>query len=433
MAKENIIVGLDVGSCFIRTVVAKTKADQTKPQIIGIGQVPSFGLRRGAVVDVEETIKNISQSVQEAERSSGLSIDRVYVGLGGNHITSRTNKGVVAVSRADGEIAKEDVERAINAASAVSLSPNREIIHVIPRCFMVDDQADIKEPVGMKGIRLEVDALIIEGAAPFIKNLTKCISEVGLEIAGLVLTPLAASRAALTKRQKELGVLTLDLGGGTVGLTVFEEGDIIHSCILPIGSSHITSDIAIGLRSAIDLAEKVKLEYGSALVSEISKKDTIDLSKLGIEEPAKVSQNRTASGMSGFVSEEKGVIPRVQVAEIIEARLSETFELVNKELKKINRQGLLPAGAVLLGGGAKIPGLVDLAKKELRLPAQVGFPLELEGIVDEVDDPAFATAVGLLLWGMDEQIKGNGRIPLPRLSVASTVGKIKGWLRGFLP
>ena len=413
MPKESIIVGLDVGSCFIRTVVAKMRADQTKPQIIGMGQVPSFGLRRGVVVDIEEAVKNISRSVQEAERGSGLSIERAYVSLSGNHITSRTSKGVVAVSRADGEISREDVERAINAASAISILPNREIIHIIPRSFSVDDQRGIKDPAGMNGVRLEVDALIIEGATPFIKNLTKCISEVGLEVEGLVLTPLAASRAALTKRQKELGVLALDLGGGTVGLTVFEEGDIIHSCILPIGSSHITSDIAIGLRSTIDLAEKVKLEYGSALVSEISKKDTIDLSKLGIEE--------------------KGIIPRVQVAEIIEARLSETFELVDKELKKINRQGLLPAGVVLLGGGAKIPSLVDLAKEELRLPAQVGFPLELEGIVDEVDDPAFATAVGLLFWGIDERVKSNGRISLPPIPIASTVNKIKGWLRGFLP
>jgi len=267
----------------------------------------------------------------------------------------------------------------------------------------------------MNGVRLEVDALIIEGATPFIKNLTKCISEVGLEIEGLVLASLAASRAALTKRQKELGVLALDLGGGTASLIVFEEGDIIHSCVLPIGSSHITSDIAIGLRSNIDLAEKVKLEYGSALVSEISKKDNINLSKLS--------------------GEEKGVIPRVQVAEIIEARLSEVFDLVNKELREIDRQGLLPAGVVLLGGGAKIPSLVDLAKEGLKLPAQVGFPLELEGIVEEVDDPAFATAIGLVLWSIDERVKSGrlGVIPFGRFSISSTVNKIKSWLRGFLP
>ena len=356
MAKETIIVGLDVGSCFIRTVVAKVRADRTKPQIIGTSQAPSFGLRRGVVVDIEESVKNISQAVQEAERRSGVSIERVYVSLSGNHITSRTSKGVIAVSRADGEISREDVERAVKASSAISLLANREILHIIPRSFSVDDQTGIKDPVGMSGVRLEVDTLIIEGATPFIKNLTKCISEAGLELEGLVLAPLAASRAALTKRQKELGVLALDLGGGTASLTVFEEGDIIHSCILPVGSSHITNDIAIGLRSDIDLAEMVKLEYGAALISEINKKDIINLSKLA--------------------SQEKRMVPRVQVVEIIEARLIEIFELVNKELKRIDRQGLLPAGVVLLGGGAKMPGLVDLAKEGLKLPAQVGFPLE---------------------------------------------------------
>jgi cell division protein FtsA len=414
MPKEQIIVGLDVGTCNIRTVVAKIRADQPKPQIIGIGQAPSLGLRRGVVVDIEEAVKNISQSVQEAERNSGLSIERAAVSISGNHVISKVSKGVVAVSRADGEVSKEDVDRAINAASAISISQNREIFHVVPRSFSVDSQSGIKDPVGMNGVRLEADVLLIEGATPFIKNLAKCIAEAGLEMEELVLAPLAASRAALGKRQKELGVLALDLGGGTAGLTVFEEGDIIHSCILPIGSSHITNDIAIGLRSAIDLAEKVKLEYGSALSSEINKKDTIDLSKLGLEE--------------------KGIVPRLAVIEIIEARLSETLELVNKELKKIDRQGLLPAGVVLLGGGAKMPGLVDLAKERLRLPVQVGFPLESEGVIEEVDDPAFATAVGLILWNMDNRTKTGGRgIPLPELSVGSTVNKLKGWFRGFLP
>jgi len=414
MPRETIIAGLDVGTCFIRTVVAKMRADQSKPQILGIGQAPSFGLRKGVVVDIEETVKNISESVQEAERSSGLSIDRVVVSLSGNHITPRVSKGVIAVSRADTEVSKEDVERAMGAASAVSIQPNREIVHVIPRSFLVDEQEGVKDPVGMSGVRLEVDALIIEGSTPFIKNLTKCITETGLEVEDMVLAPLAASRAALSKRQKELGVLVLDLGGGTAGLTVFEEGEVVHSCVLPVGSSHITNDIAIGLRSDIDLAEKVKLEYGSALLSEINKKDTIDLAKLG--------------------SRETGIISRAQVVEIVEARLSEILELANKELKKIDRQGLLPAGVVLLGGGSKVPGLVDLAKEELKLPVQVGFPSEMDGIVDEIEDPSFATAIGLILWNMDSQAKSGGQgISLPDFSVGSTVGKLKRWFRGFLP
>ncbi|MBU1289949.1 cell division protein FtsA [Patescibacteria group bacterium] len=414
MTKDTIIVGLDVGTCFIRVIVAKAGAGQAKPQIIGVGQAPSFGLRKGVVVDIEETVKNISEAVQNAERSSGISIERVTVGVSGNHIISKTNKGVVAVSRADKEVSREDVNRAVNAASTISIAQNREILHVIPRCFSVDNQCGISDPTGMTGVRLDVDALLIEGAIPFMKNLTKCVTEAGLEIEEMVLAPLAASRAALNKRQKELGVLSLDLGGGTAGMTVFEEGNIIHSCVLPVGSAHITNDIAIGLRGSIDLAEKVKLEYGSALSAEISKKDNIDLSKLGLEE--------------------KGIIPRIEVVKIIEARMSEILELANKELKIIDRQGLLPAGIVFVGGGAKMPSLVDLAKDELKLPAQIGFPSEMEGVVDEVDDPAFATAVGLVLWSIDKRAKNGGwGLSSPGISIGGTVGKLKGWMRDFLP
>jgi len=411
MAKEQIIVGLDVGTCFTRTVVAKAKADQ-KPQIIGIGRAPSFGLRHGFIVDMEEAVKSVRRSVEEAEKSSGFPIEQVYVSLGGSHIACRISKGVVAVARADAEITKEDVDRVIAAASAISVSQNREIVHVLPRSFSVDNQFNVKDPVGMKGIRLEVDALVIEGSTPHIRSLHNCLNEAGLEVKELVLAPLAASRAALSKRQKELGVLSLDLGGGTAGLTVFEEGDIIHSCILPIGSANITNDIAIGLRSDIDLAEKIKLEYGTALISEISKKDAIDLSKLR--------------------SEEKDVVPRVQVAEIIEARLDEIMDLVNKELKAIDRQGLLPAGVVLLGGGAKMPGLVDLVKSELKLPTQIGFPLELDGIAEEVDDPSFSAAVGLILWGMDSQNKRKEHSPWPG-PINQIFNKIKSWFKDFLP
>ena len=267
--------------------------------------------------------------------------------VGGEHISSRVSKGVVAVSRADSQVSEEDVDRAINAASAISIPSNREVLHVLPRRFTVDSADSIKDPVGMHGVRLEVDALIVEDSTPFIKNLIKCVREAGLEEDGLLLTPLAAARSILTKRQKELGVLSLDLGGGTTGLTVYEEGDILHCAILPVGQMHVTNDIAIGLRVSIDVAEKIKLAYGTARVAEVKKSEIIDLAKMG---------------------EAGGNVSRQEVAEIMEARLAEIFDLVNKELKKIDRVGFLPAGIVLTGGGAKIKGIVEFAKQRLKLP-----------------------------------------------------------------
>lgn len=414
MPKEQIITGLDIGTCFTRTVVAKLNPNQEKPQIVGVGQVPTFGIRRGVVFDIEEVVSSITQSVQEAERSSGINIEKVIVSLNGTHITSRISKGVVAVSRADAEVSKEDVGRVIKAASAISVSPNREIFHVLPRSFSVDEQKGIQDPVGMSGVRLEVDALLVEAATPFIKNINKCISEAGLGIDDMVFAPLAASYSALNKRQKELGILALDLGGGTTGLTVFEESDILHSCVLPVGSAHITNDVAIGLRSDIDLAERVKLDYGTALARMVNKKDNINLAKIN--------------------SNEQGLVPKAEVINIMEARLREILELTGKELKKIDRQGLLPGGVVLLGGGAKMPGLIDLTKEELKLPVQVGYPIELEGIMEEVRDPSYATAVGLVLWGLEERLKEDkGRIPFSDVSIGPTVGKLKKWLRGFMP
>ncbi|MEK7067665.1 MAG: cell division protein FtsA, partial [Patescibacteria group bacterium] len=241
MSKEKIIVGLDIGTCNTRVAVAQVR-DGSLPQILGVGQAVSNGLRKGIVVDMEETIKSIKEAIRLAERVSGLEIERAFINVGGSHITCRANRGVIVVSRADGEISQEDKIRAMNTASAISLPPNREILHVLPRRFTVDGQEAIKDPVGMNGVKLEVDTLIVEGATPFIKNLLKCVKGAEIEEAGMMLSPLAASAAILNKRQKELGVLMLDLGGGTTGLTVFEEGDIMHCQILPIGGMHITND-----------------------------------------------------------------------------------------------------------------------------------------------------------------------------------------------
>lgn len=415
MARGDFIVGLDVGTTMVRVVVGEMSLEDERLQILGVGSSLSSGLRKGIVVDVEDTIASISRAVDEAERVTGVPIEHAYVGIGGNHITSQRSKGVIAVSRADGEVSEDDVSRVINASQAVSLPNNREILHVLPLQFIVDGQEGIKDPVGMSGVRLEVETLIIEGSVPYIKNLTKCVYQAGVDVDDVILSPLAASRAVLTKRQKELGVAAIDMGGGTTGMAVFEEGDLVHTAVLPIGSNHITNDIAIGLRTTIDVAEKVKLEYGSALPHEIKKRDQIDLSQ--------------------FEEGEEEVVSRHHIAEIIEARLGELFSMINEELQKIDRAGLLPAGVIITGGGAKMPGIIDVAKHTLKLPAQIGFPLDLGGIIDKVDEPSYATVIGLMLWGADAGATPTrgGRILSRVSSVGKSVDTFKKWFKTFLP
>ncbi len=389
MSKKNLIVGIDVGSSFVRTIIAQVLPQEENLRVIGVGSAPSFGVRKGIIVDLEEITRSISESLLSAERVSGVEVKSAMVAIGGNHISAQSSKGVIAVGKADGEVSSGDVARVISAAQAISIPPNKEIIHIIPKSYALDDQKNIRDPLGMNGVRLEVDALIIEGLTPHIKNLNKCINEAGVVVDGFVLSSLAAAKAVLTKRQKELGVVLVDIGGGSTSIIMFEENDLLRVAVVPVGGSHITNDIAIGLRTSIDVAERVKLEFGNAMPQEISKKENIDLSQID--------------------SNEEGIVSRYHVAEIIEARLEEIFTLVNKELKLAGKEQLLPAGAVITGGTAKLPGCVDLAKNILALPAQTGFPIPLGGLVDKVDDPAFSTAVGLVLWGMEEnQSIGGG-------------------------
>ncbi|MFA6296371.1 MAG: cell division protein FtsA [Patescibacteria group bacterium] len=411
MPKEEIIVGLDIGSHKIRTIVSRVDFETEKPQIIGLGESFSNGIRRGVVVDVEEATSSISSSIEKAERTSGVPIEHAFISVGGSHVISENSKGVIAVGRADNEITEDDVSRSIDAASAISLPPNHEILHVVPRYFIVDNQEGIKDPIGMNGVRLEVEAVIVEGATSYIKNLTKCIARAGIEIDDLIVSPLAASYSVLSKKQKELGVVLVDIGGGTTGLVVYEEGDLMTVSVLPIGSEHITNDLAIGLRTSIEDAERIKLEYGVAVTSDIDKRDEVDLSKI--------------------VGGEPQLVARKKIVEIIEARLSEMFSMIDKELRKIDRSGKLPAGIVLCGGGAKLPNIVDLAKKELRLPAQIGFPESIPGVVDKMDDPSYATPEGLIMWGLSHV---EERKDVPGISsMGNTVDKIKGWFKTFLP
>jgi len=416
MPKEEVITGLDIGSTTIRIVVGQINPHDKKVHILGAAENPAEGISKGVITSIEDAVSSISGVLEKVERMTGMPVERAYVGINGSHVTSQDSHGVIAVSKADGEIREDDIERVIEAAQAVATPPNYEILHVIPRSFIVDNQPGIKDPVGMTGIRLEVDAQIIQGLSSQIKNLTKCVYRTGVDIDDLVLGVLATSEAVLSKRQKDLGVVLVNLGGATTSVLVFEEGDVLHTAILPIGSGHITNDIAIGLRTSIDLAEKIKVEYGSALPEEINKREEINLSDID--------------------SKEEGVVSRRHIAEIIEARCEEVFRMVDKELQKIDRSGLLPAGVVLTGGGAKLPGITEIAKKEFRLPASLGYPIDLGSTaVDKVNDLNFSTAVGLIYWGKNlGGLKGEGKISLPKFSsVTEATSKMKKWFKSLIP
>lgn len=410
--REKIISGLDIGSTMIRLAVGQVMTDGTL-RIIGGVEVPSEGVVKGTINSIEDTVSSISRCLEKTERMIGLSIRDVFVGINGTHIISQDSKGVIAVAKADGEIKEEDVERSLEAAQTVATPTNYEILHVIPRSFIVDNQSGIKDPVGMMGVRLEVEAQIIEGLSSQIKNLTKCVYRAGLGIDDLVFAPLAVAEAVLDKHKKELGVAVLNLGGATTSFAVFEEGDFLTAKVLPIGSAHITSDIAIGIRSSIDLAERIKLQFGTCLPSQIGKREEINLAELEENEEGKVSH--------------------YHIAEIIEARVEEIFKTVDKELQKIGRSGKLPAGIVLTGGGAKLPGLVEVAKRIFRLPASLGVLRLAPSPTDKINDPSFSTVCGLVIWGGQlEKPKRLSRFFSAFPTIGSLSGKLKKWLRNLM-
>lgn len=395
----------------MQTVVAEITKDRGL-RILGLGVAPSSGVRKGVVVDLDEVTSSIRKSVEEAERTAGVSIRSVWLGIGGMHISVASSRGVVAVSRADGEISPEDEKRVIVAAETfVSKNPNKEVLHIIPRDFKVDHQGGIKDPKGMHGVRLEVETLVIECLAPFLKNLFKSVEHAGLKIEDYVFSPLAAAEAVLTKRQKELGTMVLDIGGGTASFMVFEEGTPVHAGVIPIGGNHITNDVAIGFKTNIDVAEQIKVAYGSCLPGDMPKRDTIR--------------------MAEFIPEEPSMFSRRELAEIVEARLCDIFELVQKELKKIERNELLPAGVILTGGSTLLPGVIELAKRELKLPIEIGVPKLLLGL-DEKTAPALASALGILQWGAGMGMSANDPTWKYRVSSLGQNSWVK-WLKSLLP
>lgn len=414
MAKEAIITGLDVGSTTIRVAVGQKNSQDNEIHIIGAAEHPAEGISKGVVTSIEDAISCISSVLEKVERMTGIPIEQSYISINGSHVISQESHGVVAVSKADGEIKEDDVARVIEAAQTVATPPNYEILHVIPRQFTVDNQKGIKDPVGMTGIKLEVDTQIILGLSSQVKNLTKCIYRTGVDIEDLVVGILAASESVLSRRQKELGVTLVNLGGLTTGIMVFEEGDVVYTKILPVGSGHITNDIAIGLRTSVEMAEKIKSEFGTCLPNDIGKKEEIDL-------------NQLEGGEDGLVSKK-------EVAEIIEARVDEIFSLINKELKNIGRAGMLPAGIVLTGGGAKLKGVVDVAKRIFCLPASIGMPRDFKTAIEKINDPVFATAVGLVIWGANLEQNNKKGAFIPKFSsVVDVTGKMKKWFKSLLP
>ncbi|MDH3324448.1 MAG: cell division protein FtsA [Candidatus Peregrinibacteria bacterium] len=376
MSNEKTFVSLDIGSSKIRVIVGTVAEKKNLINVVGVGISPSNGIRKGMVTDIDEAVSNITAALEDAERMAGEPIHRVYVGISGPHLETYDSKGVIAISGPNAEITEADVDRVLDASRAVSLPSNREILRIIPKSFSVDSQHNVKYPVGMTGIRLEVEAHIIAGQTSAIKNLEKCLYQTGVDTEEIVPSNLACAETVLDRKQKELGCVVVEIGACSTNLAVFEEGSVIYSTILPVGGEHVTNDLAIGLRTAIETAEKIKIEYGTCAVKDVSDREEIDLSQISKTDAHSVSKS--------------------QSAKIIEARYSEIFIMVRDELAKIGRDGMLPSGAILCGGAVKIPGCIDLARETLHLPAQIGFPRDIEGIVDRVDDPSFANAIGLL-------------------------------------
>ena len=417
MAQTEIITGIDIGSANIRIAVGEVSPDTEKLNIIGLSEGESNGVARGTIRSIEEVVDSIARAKARAEKMTSVQIDRAIVAISGSHITAQESKGVIAVARADGEIHEDDVDRVLEAAQAVSVPPNYEIIHVLPRSFSIDNQANIKDPIGMNGVRLEVEAQIIEGQSSHIKNAAKAVTLAGISINDLVLSSLACAESALTERQKDLGVALVNIGAATTSILVFEEGDILLVKVLPVGSAHITNDIAIGIRTNIDIAEIIKIQYGSTLSSASGKDDEVLLSQID--------------------EREEGSFSRKYLAEIIEARVEEIFHLVDKELKSVGRSAKLPAGVILTGGGSKLPGATETAKRTFRLPSSIGNPIGIDSAIDKLNNPEYTTVAGLALWGHANQLANNrpfGSIRIKGFKRIAAIGEqFKSFIRIFKP
>ena len=402
MAKERFITGLDIGTSNIKTLIVKREPKEECLGLVLKNSEISAGVRKGTVVGVEKVSSICKGIFSKTSEDLGQDIDSTYINLSGSHLFSIPSRGLVSVSRADQKISEEDIQRVLQAARTINLSSNKEIFEVFPKEYIVDGVKGIKEPLGLQGVRLEVEVLALGGFSPYLQNVKQAVLNSGLEILDMIPSPIAAARAVLTEKQKELGVALLDIGAGITSLAVFEEGSLIHLAILPMGSGNITNDIAIGLKTDIDIAERVKIEYGSCFLKGRDIKRKINI---GEDDPLIFSQKF--------------------LVKIISDRVSEIFEQVNEELKNISKEKLLPAGIVLTGGGAKMHKIVELAKNKIHLPVRLGKP---EGVLGINGDLTMATVCGLVLMGADLEGKEGGSEMLEKVT-----SKIKRIFKNFIP
>ena len=406
---DNIVVGLDIGTTKICAIVGEVK-EEGRLDIVGIGSHPSRGLRKGVVVNIESTVESIKKAVEEAELMAGVEINAVYAGIAGSHIKSINSRGVIAIK--DREITRADVERVIEAAKAVAIPMDREVLHVLPQEFTIDDQDGIREPLGMCRVRLEAQVHVVTGAVTSAQNIVKSCSRAGLDVLDIVLEPLASSHAVLSPDEKELGVAVVDIGGGTTDLAIFIEGGIWHTAVLGIGGNHLTNDIAIGLRTPAAEAEKIKKKYGCALTSLVRDDETIEVASVGGRPPR--------------------ILSRQVLSEIIEPRVEEIFGLVLKEIRKTGFEDRIASGVVITGGTSILDGMPEAAERVMELPARRGVPMNIGGLVDVVNSPMYATGVGLVLYGA-EQV-GDGRVKKisgGRNTFDKIFARMKEWVESF--
>ena len=405
--RERYIVGIDIGTTKVTTIVSEVTEDG-RLEIIGIGSTESKGLRKGMVINLEQTVDSIKRVVEEAELMAGVEIESAYVGLAGGHIKGFNSRAVVAITSKNREISREDVFRAIDAAKAIPLPTDREIVHVVPQEFVVDGHDGIFDPTGMTGSRLEANVHIITASTTATQNIVTCVNRAGMEVLETVLEQLAASEACLTEDERELGVALVDIGGGTTDLAIFDKGTIWHTAVLPTGGDHFTNDVAVGLRTPILEAEKIKKKYGCALATMVSEEDTIEVPSVGGRKPR--------------------ILSRQILADIIQPRAEEVCHLIFQEIRRAGYEKVLNSGVVITGGSASLEGLPEVAERVFDMPIRRGVPAGIGGLVDVVASPSYATGVGLVLYGLRSR---TNRL-LPRELVGNPLGRVAARVREWL-